>query len=76
VDEINKATGDLREALARECEKNAKLRDEVETLRTNNNGFRDEIAGLRADLTIMRSINANRNVFGVVRKETKSVART
>jgi hypothetical protein len=35
-------------------------------------GLRDEIAGLRADLTITRTIVANRNVFGVVRKEAKS----
>jgi hypothetical protein len=37
-------------------------------------GLREENAALRADLTIMRTINANRNVLGVVRKETKSVA--
>ena len=30
------------------------------------------IAALRADLTIMRTIIANRNVLGVVRKEAKS----
>jgi hypothetical protein len=71
VDEINKATGDLREALASECEKNAGLHSEIAGLRQDNNGLRDEIGGLRAELTIMRSINASRNVFGVVRKEAK-----
>jgi hypothetical protein len=35
-------------------------------------GLREEVAALRADLTITRTIIANRNVFGVVRKETKS----
>ena len=34
-------------------------------------GLREENAALRADLTIMRTINANRNVLGVVRKEAK-----
>jgi hypothetical protein len=34
--------------------------------------LREEIAGLRAEMTIMRTINANRNVLGVVRREAKS----
>ena len=34
--------------------------------------LREEVAGLRADQTVMRTINANRNVFGVVRKEARS----
>ena len=38
-------------------------------------GLRDEIAGLRADLTITRTVLSNRSVMlGVVRKEAKSVA--
>jgi hypothetical protein len=55
-------------------EKVGELRAEREHDAKKIAGLNDEVAGLRADLTIMRTINANRNLFGVARKEAKNVA--
>jgi hypothetical protein len=62
---IGEAIGMLHHELQEHVEqKLGESRAEREHAAKKIAGLEDEIAGLRADLTIMRSINASRNVFG------------
>ena len=66
--------GNSPEAIQTQIRKLVNERKEREHDAKKIAGLNDEVAGLRADLTIMRTINANRNLFGVARKEAKNVA--